>query len=140
MCQRRKKTFSLLSIFSRLGIDFKFADSDPHWARQNLVSYVLCARVNMCKCVCVCAPACLWIWQWGRTTRDFESPPIIKKFWGVIGHSMSTSFIILINICMKTGSWTRDGFEDLVMHGKVLSTPRYLSADGYLPLCAIVCV
>jgi hypothetical protein len=38
-----------------------FPDSDPYWARRNLISCVLCVGVNilckhvqMCVCVCVC--------------------------------------------------------------------------------------
>ena len=56
-----------------------FPDSDPHWARQNLVFYVLCARVNilckhvqMCVCVCVCVCMCVCVLRhvYGHGNKD----------------------------------------------------------------------
>jgi hypothetical protein len=69
-----EKSFSPIYL-SRLWINFMFLDSDPHWARHNLISCVLCAGVNilckhvqMCVCVCVCALAYSWIRKWKQTT------------------------------------------------------------------------
>ncbi len=126
---------------SRLWIDFKFPDSDPHWARRNLVSCVLCAGVNiLCKYVqmCVCVLACSWTWQWGWTTRDLESPPIIGKLkvWLV-------TYIYLVLLSWSRYEW-KPGLEPemdsgiWLCMGKVLGTPRHPSVDGYLPPCVLV--
>ena len=97
---------------------------------------------NMCKCMCVCAPAYLWIWQWGRKIWDLESPPIIGKLkvW-LVTYICLLGFIVLIKICIKTGSWTRDGFGDLIMHGEGVRHPT-TTVNRQLPpsMCSFVCL
>ena len=105
----------------------------------------LCVEVNiLCKhvkmCVCVCAQAYSWIWQWGWKTRDLESPPIIRKLkvWLV-------TYIYLVLLSWLRYAW-KPGLEPKMdsgiwlCEGKVLSTPRHPSMDGYLPPCALICV
>ncbi len=54
---------------------------------------------------------------------------------------MSTGFIILIKICMKIGSGTRNGFGDLVIRGKGVRHPTK-SVRRWLPpsMCSCVCL
>jgi hypothetical protein len=71
--------------------------------------------------------------RFGVTTNHRET---LRCDWS----PMSTSFIILIKICMKIGSLTRDGFEDLVMRGEGVKHPT-TSVCRRLPhsVCSCVC-
>ena len=86
-------------------------DSDPQWARRNLacVCVLVCEHIvetcaSVCVCVCVCDPTYTWIWQWGGENTKFGVATNHQEIEGVIGHLYLLGFIILIKICMKTGS------------------------------------
>ena len=102
---------------SRLWIDFYFPT--PTSIGFDRISFLVCCVlgwtycVNIWKCVCV-----LWhvrghgngdgqheIWSRYQSSGNFRCD------WS----PMSTGFIILIKICMKIGSWTKNGYRDLVM-------------------------
>ena len=55
--------------------------------------------------------------------------------------TMSTSFIILFKICIKTSSGTRHRFRDLIMHGEGVRHPT-ASIRKRLPpsMCSCVCL
>ena len=59
----------------------------------------------------------------GRRNTRFEVATNHWEIEGVIGHLCLIGFIILIKICLKTGSCTRDGFADLIMHGEGVRQP-----------------
>ena len=99
---------------------------------------ILCKHVQMCVCV-------LWHvrghdnrtdnTRFGIATNHRE---IMRFNWS----SMSIGFIILIKIFMKTGSGTKDGFRDLVMHGEgvrhsTIFVCRRLPASTCSCLCLI---
>ena len=132
--------------FTRLWIDFIFPNSDPHWARRNLIFSVLCTGVNILykhvqMSLCVCTLAYSWTWKMGRTTWDLESPPIIGKLWGVIGHLRLLILLSWFKTCIKTRSGTRDRFKDLVMCGEGVRHPT-TSVRKWLPpsMCSCVCL
>jgi hypothetical protein len=86
-----------------------FPSSDPHWARWNLISCMLCTGVNiLCKHVQVYVCVCVLrhINGYGNGNRQHkiwsrhQSSGNLRCDWSL----MSTGFIILIKICMKTGS------------------------------------
>ena len=135
--------------FLDIGLILSFPDSDPHWAGWNLVVYVLCTEVNiLCKhvqvCVCVCVCVCSGIFvdmAMGTYNTKFGVTTNYREIEGVIGQLYLLGFIILIKICMKTGSWTRDGFENLVMRGEGVRHPT-TSVCRWLPpsMCSCECL
>ena len=72
--------------------------------------------------------------RFGVVTSHLE---IMRYDWS----PMSTSFIILIKTCIKTGSGTRDGFGDLIMRGEGVRHPT-TSVLRRLPpsMCSCVCL
>ena len=103
---------------------------------------ILCKHVKMCVCVCVCVCSDIFVdmamgtdnTRFGVVTSHLE---IMRYDWS----PMSTSFIILIKTCIKTGSGTRDGFGDLVMRGEGVRHPT-TSVRRRLPpsMCSCVCL
>ena len=91
-------------------------------------------------CVCVCSSIFVDMamgtdnTRFGVVTSHLE---IMRYDWS----PMSTSFIILIKTCIKTGSGTRDGFGDLVMRGEGVRHPT-TSVRRRLPpsMCSCVCL
>ena len=73
----------------------------------------------------------------GHGKWDRQHWEIMRCDWS----SMSTGFIILIKICIKTGFGTRDGFGDLVMHRERVRYPT-TSVRRQLPpsMCSCVCL
>ena len=108
-------------------------DSDPHWARQNL---------TLCLCVCMCVYFGISVdMAMGRKNTRFGVATNHREIEGVIVYLCLLGFIILIKICIKTRSWTRDGFGDLIMHGEGVRHPT-TSARRRLPssMCSYVCL
>ena len=64
-----------------------------------------------------------------------------QEIEGVIEHLYLLGFIILIKTCIKTGSGTRDEFEDLVIRGEGVRYPT-TSVRRWLPpsMCSCVCM
>ena len=61
--------------------------------------------------------------------------------WRCDWSPMSTWFIILIKICIKIGSWTRDGFWDLIMRGEGVRHPTTSVLRRFPPsMCSCVCL
>ena len=75
----------------------------------------------------------------GRRKTRFGVATNHWEIEGVIGYLCLIGFIILIKICLKTRSWMRDGFRDLIMHGEGVSIPWHPSKDGYLLPCVHAC-
>ena len=149
MSTLKKKIFRFILppiYFTRLWIDFIFPNSDPHWAWRNLIFYVLCVGVNiLCKHVQMCVCGCVLRHVRGHGKWDGQHEigvitshrEIMRCDWS----PMSTSFIILIKICIKTRSCTIDGFGDLIMRGEGVRHPT-ISVHKWLPpsMCSCMCL
>ena len=144
-CRHRKKSFFsfLLSILLGCGLILCFPTSTPIVLDGISFLSVLCARVNiLCKHVqmCVCSGMFVDIAMGMDNTRfgvATNHQKILRCDWS----PMSTDFIILIKICMKTGSGTRDGFGDLVMRGEGVRHPTTSVHRRLSPsMCSCVCL
>ncbi len=76
-----------------------------------------------------------------RHIRGYGNGTNHREIEGVIGYLCLLGFIILIKICIKTRSWTGDGFGDLVMYEEGVRHPT-TSARKRLPpsMCSCVCL
>jgi hypothetical protein len=98
----------------------------------------MCKHIQMCVCVCSGMFVDMVMGtdntRFGVATNHRES---LRCDWS----PMSTSFIILIKTCMKTESWTRDGFGDLVMRGEGVRHPTTSVRRRLTPsICSCVCL